>query len=132
MPVSRAKARSRRHSAGADAFDGQFFVVADGSEVVVQILEEAEEGFGILACKDEVFVAGESGVRPLRLEAALPSGVYGGLNEVRRSSSVTPLPLNKLAVVFRSRNDDENQKVVGRPILARGPLGGGFPAGLAA
>ena len=45
---------------GGDALDDQFFAVADGAEVVVEILEEAEEGFGILAFEDEVFVAGES------------------------------------------------------------------------
>ena len=45
---------------GGDALDDQFFAVADGAEVVVEILEEAEEGFGILAFEDEVFVAGEA------------------------------------------------------------------------
>jgi hypothetical protein len=40
--------------------DDHFFAVADGAEVVVEILEEAEEGFGILAFEDEVFVAGEA------------------------------------------------------------------------
>ena len=45
---------------GGDALDGQFFAVADGAEVVVEVLEEAEEGFGILTFEDEVFVAGEA------------------------------------------------------------------------
>jgi len=45
---------------GGDAFDHQFFAVANGAEVIVEILEEAEEGFGILAFEDEVFVAGEA------------------------------------------------------------------------
>ena len=43
---------------GGDALDDQFFAVADGAEVIVEILEEAEEGIGILAFEDEVFVAG--------------------------------------------------------------------------
>ena len=63
---------------GGDAFDGQFFAVADGAEVVVEILEEAEEGFGILTFEDEVFVAGEAVGEAVRLEATLPSGVRGG------------------------------------------------------
>ena len=45
---------------GGDALDDQFFAVADGAEVVVEVLEQAEEGFGILAFEDEVFVSGES------------------------------------------------------------------------
>ena len=45
---------------GGDALDHQVFAVADGAEVVVEILEEADEGIGILAFEDEVFVAGEA------------------------------------------------------------------------
>ena len=45
---------------GGDAVDDQFFAVADGAEVIAEVLEEAEEGRGILAFEDEVFVAGEA------------------------------------------------------------------------
>ena len=43
----------------------------------MEILEEAEEGFGILTFEDEVFVAGEAVGEAVRLEATLPSGVRG-------------------------------------------------------
>ena len=45
---------------GGNALDDQFFAIADRAEVVVEILEEAEEGFGILAFEDKVFVAREA------------------------------------------------------------------------